>query len=671
MTASAQAVFDRYRGHEDDPDAQDRLWNELAHGLLQDPELPWDEHWRLYESVFADRDPAAGPPQAWRPDDDRTAQANLRWLMDRAGVDTYPDLHRWSVHDRAAYWQAALDRLQVPFQTPPTAVLDDTDGAEDARWLPGARLSVADLCFQADPGAPAILAGKEGTDAITTWTFRDLKALADRVSHGLVDRGLEPGDAVALYLPMTPECVAAYLGIVQAGMAVVSIPDSFAPPEVATRLRLGDAKAVLTVDAFQRGGRSVPMAPKAVEAVADMDRDVTVIVIGDEGGIEGAVAWDDFLGDEEPFQAVPCDPDAVTNVLFSSGTTGEPKAIPWTHGAPVKSAADAHFHQDVHPGDVVAWPTNIGWMMGPWLIYASLGNRATMALYEGVPTGQGFLDFCNRAEVSMLGLVPAIVRAWKEAGVPPHSLPRVRVFSSTGEASNARDYQYLMSLASYNAPIIEYCGGTEIGGGHLTGTVVQPASPATFTTPALGLDFVILGEGGAPIRAGEHGEIYLVPPSLGLSQRLLNRDHHATYYADCPAGPDGQTLRRHGDEVENLHGWWWRAQGRADDTMNLGGIKVGSVELETVMNAHPAVRETAAVAVPPEGGGADRLVVFVVPGGRAGDVDGETLQAELQQRIKKQLNPLFRIHDVVVTDALPRTASNKVMRRKLRDAYDG
>lgn len=668
MTAGSQAVFERYRGHEDDPDAQDRLWQELAHGLLQDPEVPWPEHWRLYESVFADRDATAGPPQAWRPDDARIQGSNLAWLMGRTGNEDLPGLHAWSAAHRADYWQAVLDRLQVPFHEPPAPILDDADGVEDARWLPGARLNVAELCFQADPGAPAILAGREGSDTVTTWTFGELKRLADRVGHGLQGLGLQPGDAVALYLPMTPECVAAYLGIVQAGMAVVSIPDSFAAPEVATRLRLGDAKAVVSVDAFQRGGRSIPMAPKAREAAAGLEGDVTVIVIGDDAG--DGLPWDDFLGPDQPFDAVPCDPDDVTNVLFSSGTTGEPKAIPWTHGAPIKSAADGHFHQDIHPGDVVAWPTNIGWMMGPWLIYASLGNRATMALYEGVPTGQGFLDFCNRTGVTMLGLVPAIVRAWREVGVPPHSLPGVQVFSSTGEASNPQDFLYLMSLASYRAPIIEYCGGTEVGGGHLTGTVVQPASPATFTTPALGLDFVILDEDGRPVGEGEHGEIHLVPPSLGLSQRLLNRDHHATYYAGCPPGPDGQVLRRHGDEVEHLAGWWWRAQGRADDTMNLGGIKVGSVELETVMNTHPAVRETAAVAVPPEGGGAERLVVYAVLADGAGDVEEGALKTGLQQRIKERLNPLFRIHDLVVTDDLPRTASNKVMRRKLRDAYE-
>jgi acyl-coenzyme A synthetase/AMP-(fatty) acid ligase len=152
-----------------------------------------------------------------------------------------------------------------------------------------------------------------------------------------------------------------------------------------------------------------------------------------------------------------------------------------------------------------------------------------------------------------------------------------------------------MSRAGYRAPVVEYCGGTEIGGGYITGTVVQPASPATFSTPALGLDVVILDEGGRQAREGADGEVFLVPPSIGLSQSLLNRDHHEVYHAGCPAGPGGELLRRHGDQMERLAGGYFRAHGRADDTMNLGGIKVVG-ELEAVLGV-PDVTDVAAIAV--------------------------------------------------------------------------
>jgi acetyl-CoA synthetase len=329
---------------------------------------------------------------------------------------------------------------------------------------------------------------------------------------------------------------------------------------------------------------------------------------------------------------------------------------------------DGHFHQDIQPGDVVAWPTNVGWMMGPWLIYAALVNRAAMALYEGIPGREGFVRFVADAGVTMLGVVPSLVRSWMTLDCMEEiGWSRIRAFSSTGEPSSQRDYLWLMSRTVYRAPIIEYCGGTEIGGGYITGTLVQPASPATFTTPALGLDLVILNEEGRPVAEGEMGEVYLVPPSIGLSQRLLNRDHDEIYYEGCPEGPGGEVLRRHGDQLSRLPQGFYKAEGRSDDAMNLGGIKVSSLELERVLEGHVAVRESAAVAIRPEDGGPEKLVVYAVvtdPG-----IDATRLKGELGAMIARELNPLFKIHALVIVDSLPRTASNKLMRRELRAVF--
>jgi acetyl-CoA synthetase len=223
-----------------------------------------------------------------------------------------------------------------------------------------------------------------------------------------------------------------------------------------------------------------------------------------------------------------------------------------------------------------------------------------------------------------------------------------------------------MSRADYRAPILEYCGGTEIGGGYVCGSMLQPASPGMFTTPALGLDFVVLDGDSKPVPAGGTGEAFLVPPSIGLSQTLLNADHHEVYYAGCPPGPAGEPLRRHGDAMQRLPGGAFRARGRVDDTMNLGGIKVSSVEIEQVAEGHPAVREAAAIAVQPEGGGPERLVLFVVAE-NAGD--RKKLRSELGAAVAGRLNPLFKVHDVVLVEALPRTASQKLMRRELRARY--
>jgi acetyl-CoA synthetase len=379
----------------------------------------------------------------------------------------------------------------------------------------------------------------------------------------------------------------------------------------------------------------------------------------------GDVTWEAFVDTADEFASVACEPNDVTNLLFSSGTTGVPKAIPWTHLTPIKCAVDGHFHQDIRPGDVVAWPTNVGWMMGPWLIYAALINDATIALYEGAPTGPGFARFVQDAGVTMLGLVPSLVRAWRESGATDGvDWSRVRVVSSTGEPSNAEDYEWLMGHNGLRSPVIEYCGGTEIGGGYVTGSVVQPAAAATFTTPALGIDFVLLDEDGGEVVEGQPGEVFLIPPSIGLSDTLLNADHDAVYHDGAPIGPRGETLRRHGDRMVRLPGGFWRAEGRADDTMNLGGIKVSSLEIERVVDGHDEVVESAAIAVAAEG--VERLVIFVVP---VGEIDGERLRLELGARIAAELNPLFKIRDLIPIERLPRTASNKLMRRELRSRY--
>jgi acetyl-CoA synthetase len=646
-------------------DPQHEAWHRMVERVRTDPNTPFDEQWRLFSELSAQRSPELGPMPAWLPSVERTVRSNVAAVMAELGIDDYRQLHRWSVERRDRFWTMTIDRLGIQFASPPDTTIDLSGGPAQPRWLTGARLNIVDSCFQASECTVAVAVGREGSSAVQTVTYGELEALVNRVANGLRDHGFRPGDGIALYMPMTLECVAAYLGAVRAGCSVVSIADSFSAEEVARRLRIGGASGVITVDHFDRGGKKIPLYDKVVEAAAPravVIRSSSEIVLRD-----GDLEWDDLLSESTDFASVVGDPYDMTNVLFSSGTTGDPKAIPWNHLTPIKCMMDGHFHHDIKPGDVVAWPTNIGWMMGPWLIYAALGNRTCLALFEGLPTGPGFTSFVRDAGVSMLGVVPSLVRAWRSSGACDGvDWSRVETFSSTGEPSNRSDYLWLMSRSGYRAPVVEYCGGTEIGGGYITGTVVQPASPATFTTASLGLDMVILDGDGQVVADGVDGEVFLVPPSIGLSQSLLNRDHDEVYYEGCPSGPDGQVLRRHGDQMERLPGGWYRAHGRADDTMNLGGIKVSSVELESVLGGHEAVAECAAVAVQPEGGGADRLVVFAV---LEDDRDPVELRSELGRLLSRRLNPLFKIHDVVIVDALPRTASNKLMRRELRARY--
>ena len=641
-------------------------WHEISRHILT-PHHPFALHQLLYETVYTDFNRATDrPAPAWFPTDKDITEANITRLMATLNLKTYHELHAWTVQNRDTFWQMMIDALDIKtMSTNPEAQQDATGIATHLR-----ELNIVESCFSASPTAIAIVTQQGNHQNLATFTYRELESLTNRVANGLVGIGMEPGDAVAVDMPMNAESVAIYLGIVKAGCVVVGIADSFAPDEIATRLRIGKAKAIFTQDYINRAGKHLPLYEKVIAANAPK-----AIIFSCEGGDaaaptqrKGDMTWDAFLSDTETFTAIPCHPDAHTNILFSSGTTGEPKAIPWTHTTPIKCAADAYLHHDIHANDVLAWYTNLGWMMGPWLIYASLINKATIALYDGVPTGRDFGVFVQNAKVSMLGVVPTLVRAWKNIDCM-HGLDwqSIRAFSSTGECSNPEEMLYLMSLAGYK-PVIEYCGGTEIGGGYVTGTRVQPAAPSTFTTPALGLDFLLYDDNGNP---SDNGEVFIVPPSLGLSTSLLNADHNEVYFAGTPRSE----LRRHGDALERLADGYYRIHGRVDDTMNLSGIKVSSAEIEEVLNGVDGIQETAAVAVSPKDGGPSQLVIYTVPAasesGKPTNVGGNSdsrqdIHDALQAALSQHLNPLFRIHDVVLVDALPRTASNKVMRRLLR-----
>ena len=639
-------------------------WQYFSREVLK-PNHPFPLHELLYQTVFADWDSSQGAPPVWLPDDEQIEATNIAALMKELDLASYWELHSWSVQNRAKFWEVMLERLNICWQGKYTQIVDLSDGVESAQWLVGARLNIVASCFQAPTDDLAIIWQQEG-GSLSTLTYGELEALTNRVANSLLDFGFATGDRLAIAMPMTAESVAIYLGIIKAGCVVVSIADSLAAEEIATRLHLSQAKAIFTQDYILRAGKQLPLYTKIVAANAPK-----AIVLANNSSLavklrQQDLNWFEFLSPQEKFDAIPLHPDAYTNILFSSGTTGEPKAIPWTQTTPLKCAVDGHLHHDIHPQEVVAWPTNLGWMMGPWLIYASLINRATIALYYGPPTGREFGEFVRDARVNMLGVVPSLVNSWKATDcMQGLDWSAIKAFSSTGECSTPQDMLFLMSLAKYK-PIIEYCGGTEIGGGYLTGTLVQPCSPSTFTTPALGLDLAIFDENG---RVAERGEAFIIPPSIGLSTELLNKDHHQVYFAHTPTLPSSaMPLRRHGDRIERLSNSSYRAQGRADDTMNLGGIKVSSAEIERVLNTVEGVSETAAISVSPTQGGPSQLVIYAVVAPQV-QTDKAKLMASLQAAIKQHLNPLFKISDLEIVEALPRTASNKVMRRMLRAQY--
>lgn len=647
----------------DDQKSWQQFINESRSSTPQEYREKWD-------SCFAGWDTEQlGPKPIWFPDDETLESSNLAHWMRELNLDTYQEFHRWTVEDRAEFWSQAIQKTGVVFRTRPSKILENPDDVQKTVWLADATLNIAESCFQAPDDETAIIAQKPG-QAIRRITYGELRRQANQVANSLVDAGYKVGDAIGVVLPMSAWSVSIYLGIVMAGCNVVSIADSFAAPEIATRLNIAGAKAVFTYDHQDRAGKQFPLYRKVIEAT-----DIPVIVLHNNSVLgvdlrDQDLDWSEFLVARNEFEPVECTVHETINVLFSSGTTGDPKAIPWSHLTPIKCAVDGYCHQNIQPGDVCMWPTNLGWMMGPWLIFASLMNRATIALYEDAPMGKGFGEFVQEAAVNMLGVVPTIVKAWQSSGeMESFDWSSIKVFSSTGESSQVDAMVYLSSLANIK-PIIEYCGGTEIGGGYVSSVVVLPNVPAAFNSPAVGLDFVLLDQDSIDSERPEltnEGEVFLIPPSIGLSCRLVNRDHYQTYYAGTPNLDSLGQLRRHGDHFRKFdleQGPIYVAGGRADDTMNLGGIKISSAEIERVLNRVDGVVETAAVAHA-ESGGPTELVVFVVKS--SPDADETQMLKTMKSEIKQELNPLFRIGRLVSIESMPRTASGKVMRRKLRD----
>jgi acetyl-CoA synthetase len=598
----------------------------------------------------------------WKPSKKIIETSNIYKMMQTNSFNNYQDFWKWSVTNKEVFWKSTIQNLNIQLAENYSTILDISKGVENAEWLKNGRLNIVDSCFQNEDEAVALIYQNED-NSIQNITQKELLRLVNKIANSLVELGLKSGDKIAIDMPMTLEAVAIYLAGIKAGLPIVTIADSFTPNEIEVRLKITKPALIFTQDVIKKGVKKLPLFQKIKDANAP--KAVVIKTSKENCNLRnGDLYWNDFLSTKTEFKTVIQNPEDLITILFSSGTTGEPKAIPWTHITPIKCASDGYYHQDIHKNDVVCWPTNLGWMMGPWLVFAALINKASIALYYGTPSDAGFGKFIQDSKVTMLGVIPSFVKYWENSKcMEQFNWNSIKCYSSTGEVSNPSEMDYLMKLAN-NKPIIEYCGGTEIGGGYVTSTVVQPNIASTFSTQALGGEFVLLNENN---NKSDKGELFLIPPILGLSNTLLNRDHFNVYYKGTPKY-EGKLLRRHGDQLERLENGYYKMHGRVDDAMNLGGIKVSSIQIETVLNTLEFVKESAAIAVSPKNGGPSELIVYYTENPSKFSIEEKFNLAK--KNIKNQLNPLFKLTDLVKIDTLPRTASNKVMRRKLRELYE-
>lgn len=638
----------------------EEAWQKISKTILT-PQISFKIHHFLFAHLFPRWPNEPETAAAWVPEAEFIKSTNIVKAMARQKIYSYREFHAWSANHYVKFWDYAIKKLNIVFHKHPLSICDLSNGLESPNWLYGAKINIAESCFTQEPSKIAIRF-KNDRNQILNITYGELDRLSNRIANSLVNYGFLPGDSIAIDMPMNHFAVAIYLGIIKMGGIVISIADSFSSEEISLRLRIAETKAIFTQDTILRGTKKLPLYEKVLAAKAPF-----VIVLPCEDKLNyplrtGDQEWETFLVSNESFKPHYADPMDAINVLFSSGTTAEPKAIPWNHTTPIKVATDAFFHQNIQAEDVLAWHTNLGWMMGPWLIFAALMNHATLALYDGSPSSHRFGKFIEEAKVTMLGVVPSLVASWRQSNcMEGVNWQSIKLFSSTGECSNPEDMLFLMSLAGYK-PIIEYCGGTEIGGAYVTSTVIQNNYLSICTTPALGLNFILLDQEGNP---SNEGEVAIIPPSIGLSTELLNMNHHKVYFADMPVTQEGKILRRHGDQLRQYLNDSYSVLGRVDDTMNLNSIKISSAELERVLVGIENVIETAAIAYSPQHG-PSQLIIYVAT---QADLNKDEIQKEMQARINLHLNPFFKIEDIVFIPELPKTASNKIMRRILRNEY--
>ena len=627
-----------------------------------------------------------GQEIAWQPSPEHVADTNLARFWQAQGLDSYAALQAWAVEDVGRFWAAALDDLGVEFAVPYERILDTSDGIERARWCVGGRMNILHNLLDKWEGTEtwgrdAVRYESEEGD-VRTLTYGALAAEVDACASGLRAIGVGAGDAVGLFMPMTPELIVAFLAVAKVGGVILPLFSGYGPEAVATRLADGRAKAVFTSDGLPRRGRAVPLKPTVDEALASCPTVERVIVhrrLGIEvpmqdGRDETWAAFRDRGRQRATPETMRTEDTAAEDVLmliYTSGTTGAPKGAVHTHcGFPVKGAQDMRHAFDVRAGDVVWWMSDMGWMMGPWLVFGTLLNGATMVLFDGAPDVPGpdrTWAICERHAVTLLGLSPTLVRALRPHGperLAGHDLSALRAIGSTGSPWDPESWRWLFQHAlGGTKPILNYSGGTEISGGIVCGNPVEPVKPCGFPGPVVGMDADVVDAAGEPVR-GAVGELAIRQPWIGMTRGFWGDDERYldSYWRQIPG------LWVHGDFAAVDADGQWFLLGRSDDTIKVAGKRLGPAEVEAALNAAPEVLESAAVGVPDDVKG-QAVEAFVVLADGAAETDA--LRAALVERVVEALGKALRPKAVRFVDALPKTRNAKVMRRVIRAAHLG
>ncbi len=619
----------------------------------------------------------------WRPDPTTLESANLTRFLRTVGVADFEALNALADRDPAGFHDALIRFLDYRFVRPYQRVLDLADGRPFAHWCVGGTTNVVINTLDRHRGGarathPALVwEGEDGAQA--TLTYADLDQQTCRLAWGLRQLGIGRGDVVGMYLPNLPQAAVAMLAVAKIGAVVLPMFSGFGADAIAQRLNDGRASAVITVDGSLRRGKPVGAKSVVDEALASCPGVRHVITLrhlptphdwrpGRDHWWHELVASAPARVEDVPTEAMPADDPFL--LVFTSGTTGKPKGVVHSHcGFPVKTALDLSLCMDLKPEDRFLWMSDMGWLVGPMLVFGGLLVGCTVVLAEGAPNypePDRLWRLVERHRVSYLGLAPTIARlsmTLPEAVMAERDLRSLRVMVSTGEAWTPEAWHWTFDrVGQRRVPLLNFSGGTEMGG-ILTGTVIHPLKPCAFAGPVPGTGADVVDDTGASVAPGVTGELVMRTPSIGLTRGLWHdRERYLqSYWSRLP------DLWVHGDFASRDADGHWYVHGRSDDTLKIAGKRTGPSEIEALLMGTGLLQDAAAIGIPDPIKGAAVVCVCVA----RPETDTRAAAGALSAAVVAGLGGAFRpAHVLFVTD-LPRTRNMKVMRRVVRAAWLG
>ena len=607
----------------------------------------------------------SSPSPLWSPGPDRVRDANVtafaEWVHATRGVEVtgdYDALWQWSVRDVAEFWTAVWEYYDVRADGSPEPALASRE-MPGARWFPGVRLNYAEHVFRdRDPEQVALHHASESRE-LDAWTWGELRARTAALAGGLRRLGVGEGDRVAAYMPNIPETVAACLACASIGAVWTSCSPDFGARTVVDRLGQIEPKVLLAVDGYRYGGKDFDRRDVVAGIAAELPTVEHVVVLG----VLDQTGWPDG------FEDAGCDLDDVRVafdhplwILFSSGTTGSPKAIVHGHGGILlEQLKTSHLHLDAKAGDRVFWFTTTGWMM--WnLLVGVLLTPAEIVLFDGSPghPDLGALwDLAEAAKITTLGTSAAFIAASSKAGVHPRdgrALNARKAIGSPGSPLSPEGFRWVYEEVGDDTWLFSTSGGTDVCTSFVGGIPTEPVHEGQLQARALGVDVQAWDEGGHPV-VGEVGELVVVQPMPSMPVGFWNDPQGTRYresYFDMYPG-----VWRHGDWIEITERGTAIIHGRSDATINRGGIRMGTAEIYSAVLALDDIVDALVVDVPRRGHEDGWMPLFVVL--RPGAVLDEELIKRIAGRVRSDCSPRHVPDEVHAVAEVPRTVSGKLL----------